>query len=193
MDLVLMTALPIAQSFIYQNTVLDNELATNHQEPGEVWQPAKFDKNDDDEKTSRSWLLIRPEVEIKDQVLSSTPYIAYHGSVDYMTVVVSTMEASRRHHTTLGNTPIVWDDRQRPFAMASLPYSLSSVKEAQSPSTFSDEESEAQVLIQGASACILTQPPKIVNVLSDGPRWKFYIISKQTETSSHPRPKDLEY
>ncbi|KAJ6584685.1 hypothetical protein B0H19DRAFT_1249631 [Mycena capillaripes] len=159
-NLLILTAIRLAQREILNKDELDKLLAERHKRPGEIWQPSVSTKLTDVGKAVRSWVVFEPQIDISDQDLGSGRVV--HGILDYIIGVVSAQQVN-----------IVWDDPERPFTAGGLECSTSSISVTKE---FGD--AEGQVLTQGASLCISTKRSAMVNVLTDGSRWQFYLINR---------------
>ncbi|KAJ7071895.1 hypothetical protein B0H15DRAFT_935119 [Mycena belliarum] len=170
-DLVLLTAMELAQQQIAESSDVDDALCERH----------KLQRNclDSDAREVRSWVVLLQELDIKDQEL--LPGMFLHGIFDYLLAVVPNTPKVR-YTTKIASEFLKWSGM---YAMSDLAQyigqSSASVVEAKSGTTMCGKKAWAQVTAQGAALCVLTKRPSVINTLTDGVRWRFVRVSKNPD------------
>ncbi|KAF8172401.1 hypothetical protein K438DRAFT_1772756 [Mycena galopus ATCC 62051] len=141
-DMVVLTAIDLAQKEIEQQTSVDEDLRANHSlsalKSSFLYGPPVH-----------SWVILHQEVSIPDQQM--LPSLALHGMIDYLVEIISAIDARLAAR----------DDGffMRRKGMADhLQSSLLSIMEANSDSTFHSDKSWAKLAAQGAALCVMTRP-----------------------------------
>ncbi|KAJ7471955.1 hypothetical protein FB451DRAFT_311656 [Mycena latifolia] len=171
-DLVLIAVIAMAQREVASNDSLDQDLSQRHGFP------------DDQKKYHgvQSRILLHQEVEIPDQDLKVG--LAFHGFLAYMVAIIPRrMLIPKREKPTLVGAGIT--GLLSPKTIAN---SIAYIQEAKSLSTMESAEDGAQVIVQGAAMCVLTKRPTVINVLTNGIFWTFYIISKSPDGDKAEKP-----
>ncbi|KAJ6576681.1 hypothetical protein DFH09DRAFT_366019 [Mycena vulgaris] len=166
-DLVLIAAIEIAQDEVASNDFVDKSLGQRH----------GFDVADKKKYPGvQSWLLLHQEVKIPDQDLKVG--LAFHGVLDYMVAVVpKEMLIPTQDKSNFFGAGLSALLSPQQFAK-----SMVYIQEAKSLTTMESNEAEAQVIVQGATMCKLTNRPNVTNVLTNGHYWTFYVISKKSKS-----------
>ncbi|KAF8187349.1 hypothetical protein K438DRAFT_2019549 [Mycena galopus ATCC 62051] len=168
-DMVVLTAVDLAQKEIEEHTGVDEALRANHS-------LSDLKSSFSGGPQVHSWVVLHQEVSISDQQM--LPSLALHGIIDYLLEVISAIDARLAAR----------DDGffMRREGMADrLRSGLLSILEAKSDSTFHSAKWWAQVAAQGAALCVMTGRASIINALTDGRCWRFARVSKRTR----PDPK----
>ncbi|KAJ7449580.1 hypothetical protein FB451DRAFT_1287331 [Mycena latifolia] len=159
-DLVLLTAVDLAQQQIAEKQDVDEALRARHLLTGPKCP-------DSDGREVGSWVVLHQKVDIPEQLL--LPGIALHGILDYLLGVVSASNDS--HLTNLGlYVP--------PDLVQYIGKSLASIVDAKASIAMDNKKAWAQVTAQGAALCVLTKRPSVINILTDGLRWQFVRVTK---------------
>ncbi|KAJ6611151.1 hypothetical protein B0H10DRAFT_2057735 [Mycena sp. CBHHK59/15] len=173
-DMVVLTAINLAQQDIVLDDSVDTTLSQRHSLPDTKCLLDGFSNE------IRSWVVLQQEVEIPDQDLKVG--LTFHGVLDYILGVVSTTQVDIKPHRFLGAQ--LYDSA---FAEQTIRKSLSSIVEAKSMYTM-NQNAHGQVLVQGAALCILSKRPAVVNILTNGLDWVFYKISKVPDAGAAGKP-----
>ncbi|KAF8153608.1 hypothetical protein K438DRAFT_1987574 [Mycena galopus ATCC 62051] len=183
-DLILLSAVTLAQKRIKDDRSIDAVLCERHKLPPSTNAPKL-----------RSWVVVHQEVEIPDQHL--LPTLAAYGVLDYMVGVASAQRGLAHHKNGIDQyfKQLYFSDLFTVNAFLTkkvvytstldqqhIRFNMASVKEIK---TFSSATSEIQALAQGASLCVLTKRSSVINCLTDGARWKFFCVIKTPD-----RPKE---
>ncbi|KAJ7118282.1 hypothetical protein C8R44DRAFT_878892 [Mycena epipterygia] len=169
-DLVLLTAMELAQQQIAESPDIDDALCARHS-------LEEFESNslDSDGREVRSWVVLHQELDIPDQEL--LPGMFLHGIFDYLLGVVPARKV--RNASKLAPTFLTWSVMYGlPELVQYIGQSSASVVEAKASKTMSGKKAWAQVTAQGAALCVLTKRPSVINTLTDGLRWRFVRVTK---------------
>ncbi|KAJ6462515.1 hypothetical protein C8R45DRAFT_1080627 [Mycena sanguinolenta] len=184
-DMVLIAAIDLAQKNLVENHEIDAEVSKRHKLKGPKCR-------DPSGRKYASWIVLHQEVEVPDQPLTDT--IAAHGVLDYLIGAVPTASVTARLNA--GGQFLTRDIYGRGDTAKKIRQSMTSIQEAKAESTFADEKSCAQAQAQGAAMCIASQRGSVVNTLTDGVRWQFFQVSKNTKAKkkngSAPRRKPFK-
>ncbi|KAJ6462523.1 hypothetical protein C8R45DRAFT_1080631 [Mycena sanguinolenta] len=184
-DMVLIAAIDLAQKNLVENPEIDAEVSKRHNLKG----PKCCDPSG---RKYASWIVLHQEVEVPDQPLTDT--IAAHGVLDYLIGAVPTASVTARLNA--GGQFLTRDIYGRGDTAKKIRQSMTSIQEAKAESTFADEKSCAQAQAQGAAMCIDSQRGSVVNTLTDGVRWRFFQVNKNTKAKkkngSAPRRKPFK-
>ncbi|KAJ7820896.1 hypothetical protein B0H13DRAFT_2377678 [Mycena leptocephala] len=159
-DLVLLTAINLAQQQIATKKDVDDTLRTRHHIVGD---------NDS------SWVVLHQDVDVPDQDL--LPTVAFHGILDYLIGVVSatnaqeTLKFSKAYLTAA-------DLKLLPSLRENIRTGLALVFESKTKSEVRNTETWAHVAAQGAALTVYMNRPSIMNILTDGQYWQFVYIGK---------------
>ncbi|KAJ7219874.1 hypothetical protein B0H12DRAFT_313525 [Mycena haematopus] len=164
-DMVVLTAVDLAQKQIEENSVVDQQLRATHS-----LSDRKLGRSNRPPVHSRA--VLHQEVSIPDQEM--LPSLAFHGIIDYLLAVISAIDARR------GNGNDFMMRRVPGTAIDNLRRGLLAILEAKSDSTFLSNKSWAQAATQGAALCVMTGRESTINTLTDGRRWRFARVSKRT-------------
>ncbi|KAJ7695481.1 hypothetical protein B0H17DRAFT_1198700 [Mycena rosella] len=161
-DMVVLTAVNLAQQEIGKKPAVDNALRERH-----VLKDAKCRVDGYPHKIG-SWIVLHQEVEIPDQDVRRG--LAVHGIIDYLIGVTPAkrVKDQMRDHRFLSQG----------FS-GDIRHSMATLAEAKARLTLTAEKARAQVLVQGAAVCVMTQRRSVVNILTDGFDWIFFVISKR--------------
>ncbi|KAJ7277833.1 hypothetical protein C8J57DRAFT_1308077 [Mycena rebaudengoi] len=181
-DMIVLTAVGLAQQQISQQPDVDDALRLRHN-------PEAPPRHEQDGTELNSWVVMRQEVDIPDQLVQNG--LAFHGILDYLLAIVPARKVAHRSAR--------WGPRQG-FLTGSDVYgspagsvnhirkSFTSILEAKAEAPMDSVKAMAQVAAQGAALCVLTQRRLVVNTLSDGGRWRFFCIEKADQVSPSQRP-----
>ncbi|KAJ7442730.1 hypothetical protein B0H11DRAFT_2291985 [Mycena galericulata] len=172
-DMIVLTAIDLAQKQIAQKTTVDDNLRKNHS-------LSHVKSSISDGPPVHSWVVLHQEVSIPDQKM--LPSLALHGIIDYLLAVISAIDARLASE----------DDgffMRREGTDDHLRGGLLSLMEAKSDTTFRSGKSWAQVAAQGAALCVMTGRACIINTLTDGQRWRFARVSKRTRQDTPRKSK----
>ncbi|KAJ6576678.1 hypothetical protein DFH09DRAFT_1361569 [Mycena vulgaris] len=172
-DLVLVAAIEMAQDEVASNDFVDKSLSKRH----------GFDVDDKKKYPGvQSWILLYQEVNIPDQDLKVG--LSCHGILNYMVAIVpKKMFIPNRLG---GKTKLVGTGISGLLSPERIAKSIAYIQEAKSLTTMESIEAEAQVIVQEATICRFTKRSTVINVLTNGIFWTFYIISKI------PKPREGE-
>ncbi|KAF8187262.1 hypothetical protein K438DRAFT_1936512 [Mycena galopus ATCC 62051] len=140
-DMVVLTAVDLAQKEIEEHTGVDEALRANHS-------LSDLKSSFSGGPQVHSWVVLHQKVSISDQQM--LPSLALHGIIDYLLEVISAIDARLAAR----------DDGffMRREGMADrLRSGLLSILEAKSDSTFHSAKSWAQVAAQGAALSVMTR------------------------------------
>ncbi|KAJ7503306.1 hypothetical protein B0H11DRAFT_2357385 [Mycena galericulata] len=174
-DMVLLSAVQIAQQLIIDDDVVDKDLAGRH---SFKQRPVKLPGIG---KEIRNWILLEHDVAVPD--LDVKPNVVVHGILDYVVGVVAT---DAKVCARIDTSDHRWAfDRERGLSGTDSlrRNTVATVSAVKSLNTF---DSEAQALVQGAAMCILERRDSVLNILSDGVYWAFYVVSKLPASSATP-------
>ncbi|KAJ7353646.1 hypothetical protein DFH08DRAFT_934483 [Mycena albidolilacea] len=181
-DMIVLTAVGLAQQQISQQPDVDDALRLRHN-------PEAPPRHEQDGAELNSWVVVRQEVDIPDQLVRSG--LAFHGILDYLLAVIPARKVAHRSAR--------WGPRQG-FLTGSELYgspagsvnhirkSLAAILEAKAKVPMDSIKAMAQIAAQGAALCVFTQRPSVINTLSDGVRWRFFCVEKADEVSPSQRP-----
>ncbi|KAJ7878625.1 hypothetical protein B0H13DRAFT_2545321 [Mycena leptocephala] len=157
-DLILLTAIKLAQQQIDQNEDVDSAIRARH--------------SPDD--NSRGWVVLHQEVDIPDQALLTK--VSFHGVLDYLIGIVSTEFARQalKSGKFLDRNKL----RIRGEFLDDTQNLLATVTESKAKLTGHNPAAWAQVTAQGAAMTVLTHRPSVMATLTDGVIWRFARISK---------------
>ncbi|KAJ7154781.1 hypothetical protein C8R46DRAFT_1118403 [Mycena filopes] len=174
LDLILLSAVDLAQQLIGADEELDNALAERHAlcvdaskvRIGQALKPVK------------SWIVLHPEVDIPDQPV--TEAVSMHGPAAYMLGVVEAETVASELSTNSSLTVLGLYELALPGNPQEI---LATLTEAKSTSTTA---ARIQALSQGAAVCVMTRRRSMVDMLTDGRSWIFYHVQKQDYDSEIP-------
>ncbi|KAJ7643433.1 hypothetical protein DFH06DRAFT_1136848 [Mycena polygramma] len=162
-DLVLLTAMNLAQKQIDKDPQLDSELGRRRflpkTNPGVVG----------------SRVVLHTGVDIPPQDV--LPHLSVHGALDYAFSVVHSKNGPLMTRAGL---------HIREHFLSHFKQPGGSVQVAMNTSE-SMLTSSARVAVQAAALCVLWQSTHIVNALTDGVRWRFLVVEELSSTTS-PKP-----
>ncbi|KAJ6550866.1 hypothetical protein DFH09DRAFT_1168483 [Mycena vulgaris] len=177
-DLVLLTAIDLAQQQIAEKQDVDEALRARHSLNGPKLCVA-------DGREVGSWVVLHQEVDIPGQPL--LPGLALHGILDYLIGVVAASDAvDALSNTSFLTTAGLYANRD---VLQHSGKSLASVQEAKSWKKMDSKKAWAQVTAQGAALCVLTKRPSVINTLTDGVRWQFVRVTKIPDQDPPSQPR----
>ncbi|KAJ7217733.1 hypothetical protein GGX14DRAFT_597667 [Mycena pura] len=159
-DLILLTAIKLAQQQIQQNKVIEDTIRARHSIP-----------SDDDDS---GWVVLHQEVIIPDQALSGNVY--FHGILDYLIGIVS----AKRARAVLQRGKFLVRDDVHPYQSLTrdIETILATLTESKAKLFENHLKAWAQLTSQGAAMTVLTGRPEVMATLTDGVVWEFARISK---------------
>ncbi|KAJ7789774.1 hypothetical protein B0H14DRAFT_2943222 [Mycena olivaceomarginata] len=175
-DLILLTAVDLAQRHISEKPELDDALRIRHDLDG----PAR---REPDGRHIASWVIVQQEVDVPSQLVRQG--LAFHGILDYLLAVVSAKDVGHIFHP--GQSFLSASDVYGcPGAIVDHKVSkaLASIIEAKAKKSMDSGKAMAQVAAQGAALCVLTKRSSVINTLTDGVRWCFFQINKKPDQGS---------
>ncbi|KAJ7076540.1 hypothetical protein B0H15DRAFT_934263 [Mycena belliarum] len=178
-DLVLLTAMELAQQQIAESPDVDDALFERHS-------LGKCERNglDSDAREVRSWVVLLQELEITDQEL--LPGMFLHGIFDYLLAVVPAQKV--RYTAKFVPTFLTWSHMYgMPDPAQHIDQSLASVVQAKSGKPMCGKKAWAEVTAQGAAL----KRPSVINTLTDGLKWKFVRVSKTPDGLPPSPPSQL--
>ncbi|KAJ7219888.1 hypothetical protein B0H12DRAFT_1078490 [Mycena haematopus] len=164
-DMVVLTAVDLAQRQIEGNSNVDEHLRAGHSLSG-------LKSSRSNRPPVHSWVVLPQGVSIPDQQV--LPSLAFHGTIDYLLAIISAVDARRAG----GDDNFVM--KRELVAHDGLRSGLLGILEATPDSPFRSCKSWAQVTTQGAALCVMTGRASIINALTDGRCWRFSRVSKTT-------------
>ncbi|KAJ6551349.1 hypothetical protein B0H19DRAFT_166741 [Mycena capillaripes] len=157
-DLILLTAIKLAQQQIDQNEDVDSAIRARH--------------SPDD--NSSGWVVLHQEVNIPDQALLTK--VSFHGVLDYLIGIVSAEFAQQ----ALKSGKFLERNKLRIHSefLDDIQNLLATITESKAKLTGHNPAAWAQVTAQGAAMTVLTHRPSVMATLTDGVIWRFVRISK---------------
>ncbi|KAJ6551344.1 hypothetical protein B0H19DRAFT_1157291 [Mycena capillaripes] len=178
-DLMMLTAIELAQKQIAEKPDIDEALRIRHSLTG-----PKARVSDGHEVGS--WIVLHHEVEIPDQYL--LPELAMHGVLDFVVAVVSARKAMDAMNSGSPFLPKASLYAPRTFIQY-IETALATLLEAKTQHTLETPKIWAQVTAQGAAICVSTNRPSVINILTDGLQWQFVRVDETPDTASAPEPR----
>ncbi|KAJ7736882.1 hypothetical protein B0H16DRAFT_110892 [Mycena metata] len=176
-DLVVLTAIDLAQSQMAHDGAVDDAVSTRHA----LSDPKQTDSNG---HQVGSWVVVHQEVEVPSQPL--LPGLALHGILDYLIGVVSAKQAHDAFDAGDGFLrPATLDGPLEPLEHVAGS-TVASIIEAKTGIQDDMACYQAQATAQGAALCLLTERTSIINALTDGVYWKFFRVSKTPDEVLRP-------
>ncbi|KAJ7217035.1 hypothetical protein GGX14DRAFT_601810 [Mycena pura] len=176
-DLVLLTAVNLAQRHICETPEIDDALRIRHS----LVHPAPYDFR------TASWVAIQQDVDIPGQ--SVRRGLAFNGIIDYLLTIVSTKRVAHARHAFLDASNVYGGlgAEERLFKIHDT--LAAAIIEAKTKWSMKTKTTMAQVASQGAALCILAKRTAVINTLTNGVEWRFFRISKESDQVS-PAPSD---
>ncbi|KAJ7736885.1 hypothetical protein B0H16DRAFT_1572973 [Mycena metata] len=173
-DLVVLTAVDLAQQQIGEKGAVDDALCQRHSLVGSKHRDASGRK-------IGSWVVLQQDVEVEDQLL--LPGLALHGIFDYIVGIVSAKDARNAFRSGEGYlTPLSL--YCPPELLYHTEKTLTSIVEAKAG--MEDDPAWYQATAQGAALCFLTERTSVINALTDGVYWQFFRVSKTPDEVVKP-------
>ncbi|KAJ7282100.1 hypothetical protein C8J57DRAFT_1219840 [Mycena rebaudengoi] len=152
-DLIVLTAVELAQRCISEQAEVDERVCGRHHLTGPKW------SSDVNGRPVGSRVVLHQEVDIPGQPL--LPGVALHGILDYLLGVVPADHVKEAFIPTQNS-------------LSYIGRSLASIL----VTTIDSPKAWSQVTAQGAALCVLAKRKSVINALTDGNKWIFVNISK---------------
>ncbi|KAF7292988.1 hypothetical protein MIND_01198100 [Mycena indigotica] len=178
-DPVLTTAAAICQEIIAENQVIDEDLKERYALQGPT---TKYSSGSSSEPTDISaWVVLDQEVAIPSQCVATG--INFHGTLDHVMTIVNAEDALACINA---GQRLSMDSSYLPTNMAL------NVTEAKAMDSMNGKATKDQVLSEGAAVCVFTRRNAVVNALTNGLQWRFYLIRKTPQSQSEtPKADDM--
>ncbi|KAJ7191641.1 hypothetical protein GGX14DRAFT_481196, partial [Mycena pura] len=177
-DLVLLTAVNLAQRRICESPETDDALRIRH----------RLVRAATNDLPTASWVAIQQDVDIPGQ-----SGLACNGTLDYLLTIVSTdnvAHARRPGHTFLDVADVYGSAEARLGDIHSAAAALTGITVARTARSMDRDETAVQVASQGAALCVLAKRAAVINALTNGVEWRFYQISQEPDQGSAAAPSD---
>ncbi|KAJ6493284.1 hypothetical protein C8R45DRAFT_989302 [Mycena sanguinolenta] len=162
-DLIIGTAIDVAQKEITRNLKVDLALGARHRLEAHNWR--------DPDGKAGSQIVLRRKIEIPSQRVS--PELAFYGTLDLVLAVVPARNAKDALES---------DDT--PYAATDFIHNLKSrlatvvIEANNADKPIESKNAQAEAATQGASLCVFTDRPSVVTVLTDGRKWQFSQVTR---------------
>ncbi|KAJ7146093.1 hypothetical protein C8R44DRAFT_845349, partial [Mycena epipterygia] len=162
-DMVVLTAIGLAQRLINQNEDVDHSLCERHSLHGPKCHVAGSDRK------IGAWVVLHQKVDIPDQILRQG--LSFHGTLDCILAVV----AASKVRAEMKAPAFLSDELYGSELVDQIADSLATIK---TTSTVNEHKAFSQVAAQGAALCVMTKRASVVNILTNGAQWKFVRVAK---------------
>ncbi|KAF7350649.1 hypothetical protein MSAN_01625200 [Mycena sanguinolenta] len=175
-DLIISSAIEVAQKKIAQNQELDLALRARHRLEAHNWHAP-----DDGEAGSR--VVLYNKIMIPPQLV--LPQQAFYGVLDVVLAVVPSRDATDARSPGESHS---MGDLHSPADLANrLEERLTfAILEANADKPMDSEKARAEAATQGAALCVFTGRPSVMIALTNGLKWQFFKVTKLANPVSQP-------